>query len=294
MTRDFLTTSYIAEANQYFGLSQEHLDAVLTNLKTIIADADLVVLATKWRDDIFATRDIFDGIDVDSWEIPAQAPLMPIIVLFAGLDKMQQFYKAHNIPDKVFNDTVADINRNMGEAKLRNGKYVIESYIFNWLVRHMTNRVIHLGRLQFEAKRIDGNFGLVNTGDYVLNVHIPAGGRLPHDEILDAYKQAATLFMKLTPEITYKGFICESWMLSPQLKEILDANSNLIKFLNDYEIYHKDDDDSFYTYVYINKPSNLQDLPEDTTLQSAIKQYLLSGGKIESGRGFIPMEKICE
>lgn len=289
---DFLTIPYITESNRYLELRQDYLDAVLSDLKIITADAHLVIQSIKWRDIIFAPRDMFDSFEVESWEIPAQAPLMPLIVLFAGIEQMRQFYEEHHIPDKVFKDTIADINRNIGESKLRNGKYLIEPFVFNWLVKHMTNRVFHLGRLQFEAKRIEEDHVPIKTGDYVLNTHIPAGGKLPYNDILDAYRQAADLFQQLTPDIKYKGFICESWMLSPQLKEILDAESNLIKFLSDYEIYRKDDDESFYTYVYINKPNNLLDLPEDTTLQSAIKHHLLAGGKIESGCGFIPMSKI--
>jgi len=292
---DFLAESYIVETNRYFGLRQDYLDAMLDNLKAIVADASLVVQAINWKDTIFAPRDMFDNFEVDSWQIPAQAPLMPIIVLFAGIEQMRRFYATHNIPEKVFRDTIADINRNMVEAKLRNNKYVIEPYVFNWLVKHMTNRVFHVGRLQFEAKCIDKDFDLVNAGDYVLNVHIPASGKLPYDEVLDAYRQAAALFRRLMPHIAYKGFICESWMLSPQLKEILDTESNLVKFLSDYEIYHIDgNDESFYTYVYINKPNNLHDLPEDTSLQKAIKQHLLSGGKIEFGCGFIPIEKYAK
>ena len=292
---NFLTESYIMEANHYLGLQKDYLNAILANLATINNSADLTKQSIKWRDEIFAPRDMFSAFEeVENWQIPEQAPLMPLIVLFSGIAQMRQFYKTHQISDNIFNDTIADIARNMGESKLRSGKYIIEPFVFNWLVNHITCRVFHLGRLQFEPRRINEDYTLLKPGDYVINTHIPAGGKLPYNEIHNSYRQAIELFSRLTPSIEYKGFICESWMLSPQLKEILDESSNLVQFLSDYEIYYTEDDESFYTYVFTNKTDNPNDLPENSTLQRAIKQHLLAGGKIELGCGFIPMNKISE
>jgi hypothetical protein len=126
----------------------------------------------------------------------------------------------------------------------------------------------------------------------VLNVHIPASGKLPRGEVLASYRMAAGFFGRLMPDIKFKGFTCESWMLSPQLKEMLDENSNLVMFLSDYELYGTADNEAFYSYVFVKKPADIRLLPEDTALRRAIKARLLAGGKILSGRGFLPLNKI--
>lgn len=289
----YLNEDYIVKTGDYLKLSGGQLDAVLKDLRAVISDDDLIETSLKWKDDIFKPGDIFKSPDADAWQIPAAAPLMPLIVLFSGLESLKRFYYENNIPDKVLLDTLFDINRNMDEIMARNGGFEIESWIFSWLIKHFTARLFHLGRLQFEAVRFDEDNTLLKNGDYVLNVHIPAGGKLAHDEIILSYKLAAEFFAELMPDIVFKGFMCESWMLSPQLKDILPSSSNLVQFLSDYKLFGTDSgDESFYTYIFVKKPEDLRALSEKTALQRAVKAHLLSGGKIEAGRGFIPVENV--
>ena len=289
---DFLTTEHVFESNKHFKLGKDELNAVLLSLQNIVADAELVRESIKWKEKTFAPRDMFEEFDTKGFVVPEKAPLMPIIVLIAGIGQMRSFYQKHCISDKIFGDTIEDIARNIRVAKRRNGRYAIESYIFDWLARHMTCRVFHLGRLQFEAIRISEDSQHVKAGEYVLNTHIPSGSKLDYGDVQLSYRQAASFFERLTPHVEYRGIVCDSWMLSPALKEVLHPDSNLVKFLSDYEIFRTYDDESFYNYVFIKKPNNLSDLQEDTLLQRRLKQYLLSGMKIMSAGGFIPMHKI--
>ena len=291
----FLSEEYVVDANEYLGLSERQLGALLDDLRIISADSELINVALKWKTELFAPRDRFERVITDGMHIPAKAPLMPVIVLLSGLDGLKRFYREHGIADKVLKDILFDVSRTLDECYARNGRYVVEDEIFGWLARHFTARLFHLGVLQFEAVRFNEDNYMLKKGDLVLNTHIPSAAKLPHDEVVRSYSLGAELFGKLMPDIEFKGFICESWMLSPQLKDFLDDSSNIIMFLKDYELYGvHSDDNNFYSNIFVKKPDDLHSLPEKTRLQRAIKTYLLAGGKLEAGRGFMPIGKYSQ
>jgi len=288
----YLRESYVREANEVLKLRDDQLDAVLRDLHAITADEELLHLSLKWRGGLFASENVFGGLPISAWEIPARAPLLPLIALFSGLGSLKQTYADRGIPEQVLHDTLSDVGRNMDWCKERNDRVAMEGYIFEWLSKHFTAKLYHLGRLHFEAFRFRENNAFLKKGDWVLNVHIPSGGKLLHDEILDSYGRGAELFRKLMPDIAWNGFICESWMLSPQLEELLGSSSNIVRFAADYQLYDVADDEGFYTYAFVKKLDDLRALPEITTLQRAMKAYLLAGGRILSGRGFFAIENI--
>ena len=287
----FLQESYVRQTNAYARMSDDKLEAVLQSLRAIAGDDSLIELALEWKDKIFAPRGIFDDIESHGFVIPCRAPLMPVVVLFSGVDALRRFYAERDIPESMLIDILYDTSRNMDEAFAKNGNYNIESGLIGWQTRHYTGRLFQLGRLQYEAMLIKRDNRLLQKGDYVINTHIPSGGKLPHEEVRDSYRRAAAFFARLMPDIPFKGFVCESWMLSPQLREMLDERSNLVRFQSDYELYGTEEDESFYSYVFIKKPGDLRALQEDTALRRAIKARLLAGGKIMSGRGFFPLDK---
>ena len=281
----FLNENYIIEANNLMQLRNDQLDAVLFDLRIVNSNKDLIELALNWSVYIFSEKDIFKQLPLSKLSIPKSAPLLPVMVLLSGLDDLKSFYKKNNIPDKVLTDTLYDVGRVMDECYARNNRYVIEPAIFEWLNMHFTGRLFHLCRLQFEAIKFYEDNDYLKKGDYVINVHIPAGDKMLHDDVAESYRQAVVFFRKLLPEYNFKYFICESWMLSPQLSDILDQSSNLIKFFNDYELYGTGENDGFFDNIFVKKPTDLNTLPEKTTLQRAIKNLLLSGEKFISGRG---------
>ena len=49
---------------------------------------------------------------------------------------------------------------------------------------------------------------------------------------MDAFERAENFFQE-----TFEAFICESWLVSPKLKELLGEDSNIIKFMGLFENY---------------------------------------------------------
>ncbi len=85
------------------------------------------------------------------------------------------------------------------------------------------------------------------------------------------------------------------WMLSPELKEILSPESNIIAFQNRYVVFlMKNAGMDVFLYVYNMEASSLSDipvveLPENNSMQRGVKQKNLEGKYIYQFGGYMPL-----
>ena len=130
--------------------------------------------------------------------------------------------------------------------------------------------------------------GILKRGTEVLNVHIPAGEPLDHEKCLESFKMAEYFFEDDSKRHIY---MCDSWLLSPRLKEVLGEESNILKFQDMFEIVKV-----YETYpqaeqrVFLDVKKDKQQYPEDTGLRKKLKKYLIEGKNPGIGVGII--EKI--
>ena len=71
---------------------------------------------------------------------------------------------------------------------------------------------------------------VLEPGDDALNVHIPSGGKLDIEQCRQSLDDAVAFGRKHFPEYNYKTFTLRSWLLSEEVKELLDNNANIIRF----------------------------------------------------------------
>ncbi len=117
--------------------------------------------------------------------------------------------------------------------------------------------------------------------DPVVCVHIPFGAGLDHDLVAASYDRARKIFAKCYPDLSYKGFYTHTWLLSPQLRDHLKPTSNILAFQRDYQLFPCKSKGQFvFSFVFGRRPENLQDLPEDSSLQRSLKKLYLDGGFI--------------
>lgn len=133
------------------------------------------------------------------------------------------------------------------------------------------------------------------TGDTVVKVHIPYGGKMTKEMCEDAYAKARDIFTRCYPEHNFAGFQIGCWMLSPVLLDILSPESNIIAFQKNYTVYPIQNNamDAFL-YVYgidSGKASDvvLADLPEDNSMRRGIKKKALEGKYIHQFGGYMSM-----
>ena len=142
------------------------------------------------------------------------------------------------------------------------------------------NEIVHLPKAEWEI--------LLRPDDIILDAHIPGHAPLSEDLCAASYARARELFAKHFPEIEAKGFHCRSWTMSPELCEVVKPGSNLLAFQSAYWRYPaptKGED--VLNFVFQLRFTCYADLPEDTSLQRALKARYLSGGRLYEYGGVI-------
>lgn len=195
-------------------------------------------------------------------------------------------YREKGIGDEIFDKTFYDITIWCEECYRKRQVYGLEELW--WLAQSVKMNLFRLGRLQFEPVVLENDVKMdreglsISAGTKVLNVHIPAGEPLDYEACLDSFRLAEAFFGK------NQIYMCDSWLLSPHLKEVLSEKSNILKFQNLFtviKVYHAYPQAE--QRIFQNVIENKQKYPEDTSLRRRAKAYILSGKDLGIGIGFI-------
>ena len=195
-------------------------------------------------------------------------------------------YDALGIPEKVFWDGMKDLAI-WAEDYLE--KHGVPGFAeWGWVAATMTMWVFRLGRLQFQADLLEEDLACGDrtypAGTAVLNVHIPAGEPLDVDAVREAMEYAPRFYeTHFGKEFTL--FHCHSWLLSPQLKEILPEDSRIMQFQNLFEICWMDEERQAEERVFGCLAEDPATYPEETSLQRKMKSALLEGKHFGMGCG---------
>ncbi|MDP9793382.1 hypothetical protein J2S43_001894 [Catenuloplanes nepalensis] len=191
------------------------------------------------------------------------------------------YHRAHGVPEAVSWATLADLGRNLAIDRRMNreGWPVMQA----WLTLHVRGGLYELGRLQH------------HRGDGTIGLHIPDAGPLTPEAITASLDAGRAFFPRHFPDESYTAFSCGSWLLDPQLREYLPADSNIIRFqdrftLDPYEAPEGLDADlEVRRFVFRSLTTPLDRLPRDTALQRAVIDHLRSGRHWQWRRGTFPV-----
>lgn len=228
---------------------------------------------------------------------PYTARLVTFIFLFRT---MRERLAKLGLSKKVIFFTMSDLIWKLNECKMIHGVVGVEQ--FEWYTRFTALRIFAIGRLQFELRNysytedaVTVSGGTVKNGDPILSVHIPRMGTPMEPKLCNAaYREARKLFCKLLG-ITDIPFMCTSWLLYPKNREILEPDSNIVRFMDRYEIidvqnYRKDRNSSIPFVFGVKMSTPIEELPEKTTLHRGYKTHLLEGGRMGYGVGIFFLE----
>lgn len=167
-----------------------------------------------------------------------------------------------------------------------------------WGAYFMRCHLVRLGRLQYEC-------GLKHFGKYderfegepiYIYIHIPsADNGLQADEVDESVRMAVERLEQYFPQVRGKQvvFCTHTWLLSPELREILKPTSNIIKFQDRFNITEFDETvGPFLSFGFNVTPGPDVDyttLPEDTHLRREIKSRLVKGEKLHAGWGYFTL-----
>jgi hypothetical protein len=129
-------------------------------------------------------------------------------------------------------------------------------------------------------------------GDDIVEVHIAGGSKMLHEDCIDAYRQAIEFFPRYYPDRNFRGFTCWSWLLDPGLAEILPADSNIVKFQQDFYLLPVPSNEAqCYDLVFGDSGVDPTKLTPTTQLQRAIIDRVVSGKHMRGAAGFITWEQ---
>jgi hypothetical protein len=232
----------------------------------------------------------------------ASGPLQrcfPVYVFVAALPYTRAYHRALGIPDDVSRRTLADLGRNMTVHRRRYGRAGVQAPW--WLTRHFRGELYQLGRLQFERTRPGQRTsraltaaGLdLTSGALCLNLHIPdCLGPLSPAACERSLALAADFFARHYPEEKFRAALCHSWLLDPQLKEYLPADSNIVRFQNRFHVAREDRepaDSEPVQFVFGDPELSIGTLPRRTAVERAVGDHLRAGGHWYIGHGWFAL-----
>lgn len=212
-----------------------------------------------------------------------------LVLLLCLTKKLREYYSEAGISDDIFRNTVLDLRYKLDECICVHG--VVGTFVLKWFWGFFKLERFALGRLQFEVVNFGADYeidGVNLTPDSrVLNVHIPrTGTRLDHDSVLASYKLAADFYRPMLGEKI--AFVCSSWLLFPRHREMLSATSNLIAFMDDFEIISSGEYSNYgevwrlFDKMY---DGDVAHLPADSSLRRAYIDLISRGEKTGWGKG---------
>lgn len=147
------------------------------------------------------------------------------------------------------------------------------------------------GLVQPEKIRLDKTLWKLRLSpkDNVLGIHIPPGGGFDPKTMDESFSRAKEIFRKCYPDYPFKAFHCRTWLLSPQLRTILKPESNILAFQNRFvSVPYCSNGRECFSFLFgiLSGVPQMQELPENTSLQRAVKAIYVDGGCIHEGEGF--------
>ena len=222
-------------------------------------------------------KDLWQYKDIDELFGDNVNPFITNIMVLLGYN-----YHRENMQQYNFDATQINIHKKRvkecfeSDLKVRK-RYGIRVSQMLWAIYFIRTRIVEIGSLQFEY---DSNS--------IVKIHIPKNTNLNIFGVKESIKKA-TIEMKKIYSIKDFKYICNSWLLSKQIYEIIGKNSNISKFYDLFDVTEGEECiNDILNFVYgIDECEDYSLLPTNTTLQSKIKNELLNGKIFYLGLGVL-------
>jgi hypothetical protein len=220
-----------------------------------------------------------------------------VYVFAAAFPLVRDWHRRLGIDEVISRRSLADLGRQMTHHRRRFGRGGLNINV-DWLAEHFTGRLFQLGRLQFDRSGLGRTTSRelqaagidMHPRDPVLGVHIPDYcGPFDRDSCDASFALAREFFSRHFPDERLDIVLCYSWLLSRDLATYLPATSNILAFQRRFTINYRDtppQDEEFFQFVFQRPLSEIDHVPQETTLQRAIVRHVREGNHWYGGVGW--------
>lgn len=203
------------------------------------------------------------------------------------LEEFAYDMEKRKIDKLIIKNSLAPVCNCIKRNETLSGEMGTSAYYF-WIYKYAKGELFRINNFEYETSKKDGKD--------IVNIHIPAGIKLNVYENLKSFMGAIEFFDKFYPELKMTGVMCESWLLSKQIEEVMGGPTNISRFGDMFELYDIGDTlgDAVFRFVYnfVAPYPPVETLPENTSLQRNLKEYMMAGKRVYAMGGTILREEI--
>lgn len=262
----------IDEALNFYNIDLQYKDKCYScaeeiNKKEKLSLAFLNLYKKLYIEEFIKIKDLWEYKDIDKLFDVNINPFVTNIMVLMGYKYHKENMQKYNLDDiqiSIHKKRVKECFESDLRNRRRNGIRISQML---WAIYFIRLRIIEIGSLQFEC-----------DSDSVVKIHIPKNTDLNIFCVKESIKKA-TIEMKQIYSMNSFKYICNSWLLSKQIYEIVDKNSNISKFYELFDVTEGEECvNDILNFVYgIDQCEDYSLLRTNTTLQSNIKIKLLNG-----------------
>lgn len=197
-------------------------------------------------------------------------------------------YEELGIPDKIFFETMGVFTRYAELYEKKHGVWGFDRG--HWVPRHICMNIFRLGILEYEYGE--------KLGRRCIAIHIPPDIKIADDTLSESFAMARAFTNKYYPERAKYEIMTQTWLVSPMLDYLLPEGSKILLFKSRFDIVRGEAGESYaLTFIFDRGGFNfdtddIESLPENTSLQRAVKALYRRGGRVGYGVGILKEEGI--
>lgn len=271
------------------GFPPESIPVLDQTYQTVICDPNVNVQFCLAKDSLLRPNP--SSFEESTAKIIAMTNVHPytlhMVLCVACLAPLRKIYADLGLQEK-YHIYINNLKPLFIDCKEKFGVWGLKDVFWNWMFHAW--QCVKLGRLHYEPYYHFSSVAYkgINKGDPVILIHIPSGTPLNMDEVT-ASLQMAYLHFKSRFQNETVPFITHSWLIyPPYMNGVFKEGGNLQKFIKLFDVIEVNDENfaNFSTIFGCPYPGkDLAGMPQQTSLQRNMLEYIKQGGRMGQGYG---------
>ncbi len=275
------------------GFSPEHTEILQRNMLLLEQDSksqDLHIFSEKLFDRGASIWTFGKELSLHAKEYAIPEQLFYLLFFLRNLPKLKILYEEKGLEEELFTDLLKDFKLKNDSCLELHGHCGVTS--IDWYAHFYRMKRFALGRFHYDVVEFNHD-GYTKHGitlrrdDKVVTVHIPMGCKITKEVRFDSYQKAYRFFQKQGAfDDGILKLVCHSWIFYGPYKNLYPKTSNLYDFTEDFTLLYNEEQDSFRDGWRIFGPQykgNVDDLPQNTSLQKAFAEYMKHNNRFGVG-----------